>query len=222
MSGDELSAYLEGLDGDKPEDKNYWDRGHWITGVEGRWHGGIPQYRISHEEVPPRRAYWWFWYLNLDQEAFSRHVHRLADEGFTLVHSNHFQRPDGSVRYQGVWHKLIPRLEGQPLPQGQFRLVEMSGEPYPGPPVVLRIEGERFSGKGPVNAFEGSCASRYTVQAVPLKTDGSLEALPLEAKLLEGFREARWEIRQDRLHLVRRGRTALQFEALEKTVEPLE
>jgi len=87
MSLSDLNAYLEGLDGDKPEGKNFWDRGHWITAIEGRWEAGIPQYRVSYDAVPEaRRAVWWQWYLNQDKQSFDAHVHQLADEGYTLVH----------------------------------------------------------------------------------------------------------------------------------------
>src|SRR5688500_272799 len=64
MSLSDFNAYMEGLDGEKPEGKNYWDRGNWVLAMEGRWEAGIPQYRFSYAPVPPRRAYWWLWYFN--------------------------------------------------------------------------------------------------------------------------------------------------------------
>ncbi len=106
MSLSEMNAYLEGLDGDKPEGKNFWDRGNWINGVEGRWEGGIQQYRLSHSAVPAHRAYWWFWYVNQDREAFDRLVPQMADDGFALVQFKSYVRPGGSERFQGFWHQL--------------------------------------------------------------------------------------------------------------------
>jgi len=105
----EIDEYMQELDGDKPGGKNFWDRGHRITAAEGRWKNGIPQYRIAYEVVPPSKAHWWFWYINQDQKSFDKHVHRLADDGYTLVYHNSYIRPGGSERFQGVWHKLIPR-----------------------------------------------------------------------------------------------------------------
>lgn len=103
MTSTELNRYLEDLDANMPEGKNFWDRGNRITAAEGRWHQGTYQFRIAHEPVPqPRRAHWWFWYINQPQSEYGRHLHRLADEGFTLVHHQSFTRPDGEIRYQGV------------------------------------------------------------------------------------------------------------------------
>ncbi len=115
MSHADLDQFLSQYDSTPPGGHpNYWDKGHWINAVEGRWHNGIPEYRIRYGTVPPHRARWWYWYLNQDQESYSRHVHELADQGFTLLDPNSFLRPDGTRRYQGVWQKLIPPDGGKP------------------------------------------------------------------------------------------------------------
>ena len=106
MTLDEMNAKLNALE-QKEDGKNFWDRGHWITAVDGRWHKGAPEYRLRYSEVPEHRAYWWYWWFNQDQKSFRKHMHELADKGFTLVHYQEFERPTGEIRYQGVWHKLI-------------------------------------------------------------------------------------------------------------------
>jgi len=88
---------------------NYWDKGHWMTAVEARWHDGIPQYRVRYGPVPEGYDGAWLWYINQDQASFSSHVHELADEGFILLDPNSYLRPDDTRRYQGVWHKLFKK-----------------------------------------------------------------------------------------------------------------
>jgi hypothetical protein len=130
MSLSDLNSYLEELDGDKPGGKNYWDRGNWIDAMEGRGETGIAQYRIRYSPVPPRRAYWWLWYFNHDRKSFDTQVHKLADEGFTLVHFNSYVRPGGEERFQGVWHKFVPLTGAAVLPSGQYVLTEIEGNAY--------------------------------------------------------------------------------------------
>ena len=91
---------------------DYWDKGHWIDAVEGRWHDGIPQYRIKYSAVPADCNGEWFWYINQGQDSFTDLVHKLADQGMVLLDPNSFLRPDNSRRYQGVWHLLTPRNKG--------------------------------------------------------------------------------------------------------------
>jgi hypothetical protein len=84
-------------------------RGVWMTALEGRWHGGAVQGRTRWGERPSGRASWWHWCLDHDQASFLQKSDQLAKEGFRLVHQQTFTRPDGSVRYQGVWHKVAQR-----------------------------------------------------------------------------------------------------------------
>ena len=88
---------------------NYWDKGHWMTAVEGRWHEGIPQYRVRYGPVPDGYDTAWYWYINQDQASFTAHINQLEDDGFVLVDPNSFLRPDDTRRYQGVWHKLFKK-----------------------------------------------------------------------------------------------------------------
>jgi len=225
MSLSQLNAYMESLDGDKPEGKNFWDRGNWITGVEGRWEAGIPQYRISHSPVPARRASWWFWFINQDQKSFDKHVHDLADEGFTLVHFNSYARPGGGERFQGVWQKLVPLTGAAPLPPGKYKLSAIEGNPYTGPLISLAVEGTRISGHGPACTFKGSVRDRYS-GSIDVSRIGERpsELTPREVEveriLLDGLENATWEEKEGRLRVVKDGKTALRFEPNQNAVEP--
>lgn len=106
MRSTEFSAFLNEREKKHDDGKNFWSRGHWITAVEARWEKGAPEYRIKTGNTPADRRYWWYWWFNQSQEDFNRHLHRLADDGFTLVHSNQIEWPDGTIRYSGVWHKV--------------------------------------------------------------------------------------------------------------------
>ncbi len=217
MSQSELNAYFEKLDGDKPEDKNYWDRGNWITGVEGRWEAGIPQYRISYAKVPESRAHWWFWFVNQDQKSFDERVHQLADEGFTLVQFNSYVRPGGSERFQGIWHKLVPLTGAAPLPSGNYRLSWIDGKAYTGPQLTLAIEGTRISGHGPACTYKGSVRDRFS-GTIDISRLGErpLDITPrereVESNLLKALENANWDEQDGKLRVVKDGRTVLRFE----------
>ena len=221
MSLSELNAHVEGLGGVKPENKNFWDRGNWMNAVEGRWEAGIPQYRISYGPVPKeRRAYWWFWYINQDQQSFDQHVHQLADEGFSLVHFNSFKRPGGSERFQGVWQKLIPLTGAAPLPAGRYRLTEMERVKTGLPVVSLVIDGEKISGRSATKEFKGSVRDRYTVSVAttPLP-DPKNEffyrdafAQNQEREFYTMLEKATWKEDDGKISVVQNGQTVLRFE----------
>lgn len=80
-------------------------KGLWITAVEGRWHDGVPQYRIREELKPTGRAFSWYWWHGQDKASFDQKSSQLTKDGFRLVHSQTFTSPDGTVRYQSVWQK---------------------------------------------------------------------------------------------------------------------
>lgn len=109
MSDPQLHDFMRQFDSDPPgHHPNYWDKGHWINAVEGRWHDGEIQYRITYGPVPPHRGLWWYWYLGIGEAHFNRLAKENAADGFTLLDANSFAMPDGTRRYQGVWHKVIP------------------------------------------------------------------------------------------------------------------
>ena len=105
MNPASFSAFLNEHETKRDDGKNFWARGHWITAVEGRWGKGVPEYRIKIGDTPKGQPHWWYWWFNQSQADFNAHIHRLSDQGFTLVSSNHFTWPDGSTRYSGVWQK---------------------------------------------------------------------------------------------------------------------
>lgn len=107
----EFSARLNELEAKQADGKNFWAHGHWIAAVEGRWEKGAPEFRIRIGDTPAGQRYWWYWWFNQSREDFNRHIHRLSDDGFTLVYSNKFQWPDGSERFSGVWHKTEPKRD---------------------------------------------------------------------------------------------------------------
>jgi hypothetical protein len=226
MSLSELNAYMEKLDGDKPEGKNFWDRGNWISGVEGRWEAGIPQYRISHNPVPARRAHWWMWFINQDQKSFDKQVHDLADDGYTLVHFNSYVRPGGGERFQGVWQKLVPLTGAAPLPAGTYRLSAIEGNPYTGSAITAVIEETRISGQSLSCRFKGSVRDRFSgsMEIIRLGERPSSELTRQESQaeraLLAGLENAVWdEEKEGRLRVVKNGKTVLRFDREQNAVE---
>jgi hypothetical protein len=208
----ELNAYLEKLDGEKIDGKNFWDRGNWLTAVEGRWEAGIPQYRISYDAVPAeRRANWWQWFFNQDKTSFDQNVHRLADEGYTLVQSNSYVRPGGSERFQGVWHKLVPRKQAPLLPPGEYHLVERQGEEISGISAGITIIADRLVGHTPGFDFKGSLEDRYTgsIPRTPIQQPNERWMDPAWLKLME---DASWDEKDGKLRVVKNGKTVLRFE----------
>ncbi len=109
MTYAEMDAYLAPLGVKDADGKNFWDRRHWLTAVEGRWSDGRPQFRLRIGDAPKTGQYWWWWWFNQDEKSYNRHIHDMADDHCTMVYGNSFEWPDGSKRYSGVWH----RVEGE-------------------------------------------------------------------------------------------------------------
>lgn len=105
MSLAELNAFMATFESKVPGESNYWGQGHWIEAVEGRWKNGIPQYRIRYGDAPKNQGYWWYWFINQDENSFHDKVHHYADDGYVLAHYNKVVWPDGAPRFQAVWHK---------------------------------------------------------------------------------------------------------------------
>ncbi|EIQ00790.1 hypothetical protein OpiT1DRAFT_05346 [Opitutaceae bacterium TAV1] len=106
MTYKEMGEFLAPLEKKDETNKNFWDHGHWLTAVEGRWDNGIPQFRLKIGDSPKEKKHGWFWWYNQSQESFNQHIHELSDQGFVLVQHNSFEWPDGSRRFSGVWHKI--------------------------------------------------------------------------------------------------------------------
>ena len=107
MANPEFGNFLLKLRGTKAHPSAYWGNGHWINAVEGRWHDGVAQYRITYGPKPKHKALWWYWYLGIGQQSFKQHAGEMAAQGYTLLDGNYYTKPDGTRRYQGVWHKVI-------------------------------------------------------------------------------------------------------------------
>ncbi|MEM7698464.1 MAG: hypothetical protein AAF236_08690 [Verrucomicrobiota bacterium] len=112
MSVAELDSYIKIRNAGF--DKSFWDRGHWILAAEGRWQDGTHEYRIVIDAIPDISAYQWKYRINQTQMQFEQSIDLFLREGFQLVHSQSFQRPDGTQRYQGVWQRLVG-ADGQTL-----------------------------------------------------------------------------------------------------------
>ncbi|MEM9280727.1 MAG: hypothetical protein AAGA96_02780 [Verrucomicrobiota bacterium] len=103
MSPLALDTYIRQLNGG--HETSFWKRGHWITSVEGRWNGSSHEFRIVFKPIPDLERWQWQYRANQTGDAFLETHTELAKLGYTLIQSQSFERPDGSPRYQGVWHK---------------------------------------------------------------------------------------------------------------------
>lgn len=89
--------------------KTFWESGHWITAVEGRWNDGTREFRIAYDEIPEIETWQWRYKVNQSQKEFATSVTEMVDQGYTLVQTQTFRQPDGEHRYQGVWHRQLAR-----------------------------------------------------------------------------------------------------------------
>ncbi|HQZ27445.1 MAG: hypothetical protein KA250_02600 [Verrucomicrobiales bacterium] len=83
----------------------FWERGHWIRAVEGRWRDDTHEFRIVIGKNPDPERYGWYYRIDQTEEEFSQSILLREQEGFSLVQSDVYERPDGSKRYQGVWQR---------------------------------------------------------------------------------------------------------------------
>jgi hypothetical protein len=105
MSEADLAVHLKNFDVMKPAGADPWEKTHWITAAEGRWHDGTAQYRIRYADAPKETQFVWSWFINMDQGSFSEKIQDYSKNGFKLVYHNVYRLPDGTPRYQGVWQK---------------------------------------------------------------------------------------------------------------------
>lgn len=83
--------------------ESFWERGHWITAVEGRWENGIREFRISFDQIPDRSRWQWQYRVNHTAAEFVQASREFSALGYKLVQSQTFREPSGAPRYQGVW-----------------------------------------------------------------------------------------------------------------------
>jgi len=103
MNESDLDNYFQILNNDKGY-TNYFDQGKRVNAVEGRWKNSIVQYRVKTGNTPKTNN-WWFWWVNQDLNSFVQKINKYEKDKFQLVYAQSFILPDGTSRYQGVWHK---------------------------------------------------------------------------------------------------------------------
>lgn len=134
---------------DQGEQVGFWDRGHWITSVEGRWHNGSHEFRIRFDVIPNRPGWQWRYRINLTPDEFLAAHGELRKQGYQLVHSQSFQHPDGRRRYQAVWDAADPAAESSPAltSAGAADTFEIHGPPAPVPAPVPSRGVRRYFGE---------------------------------------------------------------------------
>lgn len=105
MNKSDLDNYFKILNYDKKH-TNYFDQGKRVNAVEGRWENNEVQYRVKTGSTP-KTKHWWFWWLNQDINSFVKKMNKYEKDKFQLVYAQSFILPDGTSRYQGVWHKVV-------------------------------------------------------------------------------------------------------------------
>ncbi len=88
-------------------EKTFWERGHWIKAVEGRWNNGTHEFRIAFAANPDPDRIQWYYRIDQTEAQFSETINRLRNEGYTLAQSHAYDHPDGGKRFQGVWQRTV-------------------------------------------------------------------------------------------------------------------
>ena len=85
---------------------SFWSRGNWIRAIEGRWHEGSHEFRISLGTMSHPGEVQWQYRLDLTKIAFGEELARMSDKGYKLTQSQAYRHPDGTPRYQAVWQRV--------------------------------------------------------------------------------------------------------------------
>ena len=104
LTPNQLNQYIHILN--QGHEVSFWDRGHWITAVEGRMQSGVHQYRIIYAVAPRSSQFQWRYRVAQSGEDFRKNLDSHRQLGFELVHSHVFVDTDNIRRYQAVWHKI--------------------------------------------------------------------------------------------------------------------
>lgn len=88
-------------------EQTFWERGHWIKAVEGRWEKGGHEFRIAFAANPDPDRLQWYYRIDQTESEFSEALRRFQNDGYTLVQSHAYDHPDGTKRFQGVWQREI-------------------------------------------------------------------------------------------------------------------
>ncbi|MEM9015998.1 MAG: hypothetical protein AAGC68_03210 [Verrucomicrobiota bacterium] len=105
MAPSQLDAYIRTKNEGFSE--SFWNRGHWITKVEGRWQNGGHQFRISYEKMPDQDNWQWQYRINMDQQGFFEAMLDFQGQGYFLISKQSFVDGTGRDRYQAVWQRRI-------------------------------------------------------------------------------------------------------------------
>ncbi len=90
--------------------ESFWQRGHWITAVEGRWNNGSREFRIALDKVPDLNRWQWQYRVNQSSEDFVNTSKEFAEQGFELVQTQTFKDVDGSTKFQAVWQREVVEI----------------------------------------------------------------------------------------------------------------
>lgn len=108
-----LDSYMRAKD--QGHEVGFWERGHWITTIEGRWKDGSHEFRIRYDAAPDHPGWRWRYKINLPPDEFLEEHAEMRKKGFRLVQSQSFLHPDQRRRYQAVWESdranLSPNME---------------------------------------------------------------------------------------------------------------
>lgn len=100
-----LDNYFEVLNnGDR--NSSYFDNGHLVIAAQGRWYEKQINYRVKTASIDEQNISQWYWWINQSHNAFIKKMKLYEEQGLKLVSAQSFLMPDGSARYQGVWHKV--------------------------------------------------------------------------------------------------------------------
>ncbi len=108
LSPEALDQYIR--EKNRGFEESFWERGHWIKAVEGRWAEGDHQFRIAYEPIPNPDSWQWQYRVNQTQSSFAASIREMSERGFKLRQTQSYERPDGERRFQGVWQREIKDL----------------------------------------------------------------------------------------------------------------
>jgi hypothetical protein len=86
------------------EETSFFEKGHRITALEGRWNNNEAEYRVTYGDS--KDSVRWWWWMNQPYESFVKKLEKYEKKGARLVYSQSFLMPDGTARYQGVWNSI--------------------------------------------------------------------------------------------------------------------
>lgn len=130
-----LDSYMRAKD--QGHALGFWDRGHWMTSIEGRWKDGSHEFRIRYARTPEKPDWRWEYRINLVPDKFLETHAQMRKKGFSLVSSQSFLHPDQQRRYQAVW-QFQPELGSSTTASGSRPEIAAANE-FAGPPKSLRF-----------------------------------------------------------------------------------